>query len=107
MAKKKKRPLLDENKDWYKEQIDQFKDYLTDIKLKGIQDRIAAKPTKNGGVVSQVITIEEQVAHKMKMLNELPKLMSELAELESFDQDEEEKPLETRGDIPIPPLMRK
>lgn len=105
-TKKKKRPLLDENKEWYEEQVNEFKEYLTKIKLTNIQDRIAAKPTKNGGVVSQVITIEEQAAHKMKMLNELPKLITELAELEAINSTEEDKPVETRGDVNVPDIMK-
>jgi hypothetical protein len=106
-TKKKKRPLLTDSKDWYKEQVEEFKLYITNIKLNNINDRIAAKPTKNGGVVSQVITIEEQATHKMKMLNDLPKLITELAELEAIEANEEDTTILTRGDIEIPDIMRK
>lgn len=106
MAKKKKRPLLDENRQWYEQQVEEFKEYLTKINLTKVTDRIAAKPTKNGGIVSQVITIEEQAAHKMKMLNDLPKLITELAELEAIDQEEKDTPIETRGDVEIPDIMK-
>lgn len=106
MATKKKRPLLTENIDWYEEQINEFKEYLTNIKLTQVADRIAAKPTKNGGIVSQVITIEEQAAHKMKMLNDLPKLITELAELEAIGEDEEAKAIQTKGDVEIPEIMK-
>lgn len=102
---KKQRPKLNENIEWYDEQINEFKTYLTNIKLTNISDRIAAKPTKSGGIVSQVITIEEQAAHKMKMLNELPKLMLEQAELENFDL-EENKTVRIKGDQEIPEMMK-
>lgn len=87
-ATKKKRLLITKEVDWYQTQIDEFIKYISDIDLGTIEDRVVNKPTKSGGLVSQIVTTEEQASHKMRMLNDIPKLLAELNELKTLAEDD-------------------
>ena len=102
---KKKRLLITTELQWYEAKINEIILYVESFDLTKLEDRIAYKETKGGGVLPIVISKkEDQVKSIRDTMKDLLPMLDALDNLRNKYEETDEK---TRGDQQISFIMKR
>lgn len=91
-----KRLTIDAELDWYEQKFNSIKEYLNNVELATLEDRIHWRQTKTGQMPMLTASKEAQSKNFMDLMEKLPKIFNQLDELRNKYA---EKQMIGRGDI--------